>query len=144
MVINDAGDGDTDGDGLGDGLEGTYGLTTCPDSTTVLSSVDCGLIADPGDTDSDGIGDYEEAIGKDDEFDPLELYRWGANPKHKDIIVEVDRQNYVGSTNYTAILTEETLALAASHYADLANISNPDSQPGIALHFDVARNSYRP
>ncbi len=136
VLINDAQEGDADGDGLGDGLEGLYGLMTCSD--TSATPVDCSLVADPTDTDGDGISDYHEAIGLDDEFDPLELYRWGANPRHKDIFVEIDRQGYTDPSVDTPYLSEAMLAFAAAKYSSLPAISNPDGLPGINLHFDVA------
>lgn len=138
VLINDALEGDTDGDGLGDGLEGLNGLQTCSDASA--TPLDCNLVADPMDTDGDGISDYHEAIGLDDEFNPLELYRWGANPRHKDIFVEIDRQQYlVTDSRQTATMQDPVLQFAADRYANLA-IDNPDSVPGINLHFDVSRS----
>lgn len=96
LTANDAAN-DSDGDMLGDGLErdlatcsgteqalGTCAGTTCCDNTT----------PNPADTDRDGISDFEEVYGAagtlPDHEDDLPLARWGANPRHKDVLVEVD------------------------------------------------------
>jgi hypothetical protein len=74
-------------DGLGYELESALG--TCATRTSTAPGVSCAAIADPRDTDGDGISDGLEAavgIGGDD----LPLPLWGADPRHKDLFVEVD------------------------------------------------------
>ncbi len=134
VLMNDVREQDNDGDGLGTLLESE--LCTCDTPSGYACGWDCSL-GDPKDTDGDGISDFYEAIGDDDEFNPLELYRWGASPTHKDIFVEVDRQAYNDPDKFTDSVSEDVLTMAASRYSGLENVPNPDGVPGIDLHFDV-------
>jgi hypothetical protein len=64
---------DSDGDGLGDCLESTLGTS----ATNV-------------DTDTDGISDGLEVVGDHAANPPLDLPKWGADPKKLDVFVEAD------------------------------------------------------
>ena len=95
LVTNDAWN-DADGDGLGNMLE--HSLCTCDNYYDTV----CGFLCVFGnglyslkDTDGDGIIDSEEVLGRDgDPNEPTDypqlLPAWGANPRHKDVFVEVD------------------------------------------------------
>ena len=96
LTANDAAS-DSDGDGLGDALERALG--TCTGTEAALGACGGTTCCDPptpnpADTDRDGINDFEEVYGVagtlPDHEDDLVLARWGANPRHKDVFVEVD------------------------------------------------------
>ena len=88
---------DSDGDGLGDSLEAALGMcpgptacgVTCPTPTTCFTEW-----PNPVDSDRDGLRDDEEVFGVLGTLpyglDDLPLARWGADPLHKDVFVEVD------------------------------------------------------
>lgn len=141
VLQNAVAEDDEDGDGLSSALEFSLGL--CPNATSVTIANDCTNV-DPRDTDGDGLLDRYEAIGFDNEFFPQELYRWGADPRHKDIFVEVDRQeHFVPGTTDTVIAdrySEATLEFVAERYDALNLIDNPDGVSGIKVHFDVDFN----
>jgi hypothetical protein len=149
---------DRDGDGLGDQLEGALG--TCASNTGSVAGANCNEIADPRDTDGDGLQDGWEALGKDYKFQDgnvttsghLALPNWGANPRHKDIFIEVDfrrldyKENLAGLTRH---MPAETARQMAATYGDAAttdfflkaahavSVDNPDRLPGISLHLDT-------
>jgi hypothetical protein len=145
---------DADRDGLGYELESALG--TCATRTSTAPGVSCAAIADPRDTDGDGISDgLEVGIGGDD----LPLPLWGADPRHKDLFVEVDFMRRTKAENdaettlhmpphvarsfaayYGDALTSDS-ALRAQHAATL---KNPDGQPGIAAHLDTGVNPESP
>ena len=88
---------DADGDGLGTELEVKIG--TCTIRAGTRWGFNCGLIADAADSDGDGIVDGWEYFGRpvlrrtgpfQFDLDYLTLPEWGANPRHKDLFVEVD------------------------------------------------------
>jgi hypothetical protein len=90
LVRNDAAlkDHDPDKDGLGNELENDLG--TCPNRAGFAKGFDCSTIADARDTDGDGISDEWEALGRYD-VRPFQLLpKWGADPRHKDLFIEVD------------------------------------------------------
>lgn len=165
---------DLDGDGLGSELEAALGtcstlsgFATGPDG----NAFDCSLAADARDTDGDGIRDGWEVLGRkyalervvlaaalvpgapvlathDDQALPL----WGANPRHKDLFMEVDfmrrckTENDANATDnmspqaarhFAAVYGDEFTAdpLARSTHAMVLN--NPDGEPGISVHLDI-------
>jgi hypothetical protein len=152
-------DHDSDGDGLGDNLE--QELCTCPTKYPGLHvcGFDCGSVTDPRDTDGDGIPDYWETIGCETNANkaasipgggrcsvwqagynnPQYLPLWGANARHKDIFVEVDRAGWhLGPPLEVAPRFETPLAeWAAQRYSSLKNQNNPDGPDGINVHYDV-------
>ena len=94
------------------------------------------------DTDGDALLDHWEASGIDANRDcqpDLDLQALGANPRHKDIFVEIDwmscsQSNGCASSDYHHHLPNAAaLELVRKAYAE-APVGNPDSQTGITLH----------
>ncbi|WP_119270260.1 FG-GAP-like repeat-containing protein [Taklimakanibacter deserti] len=149
---------DRDGDGLGDQLEGALG--TCATNSGSVAGANCNEIADPRDTDGDGLQDGWEVLGKDYKYQDgnvtttghLALPAWGANPRHKDIFIEIDfrrldyKENLAGVAHH---MPPETARQMAATYGDAAttdfflkaahavSMDNPDRLPGISLHLDT-------
>ncbi|NNB85144.1 hypothetical protein HI113_05445 [Corallococcus exiguus] len=96
---------DTDGDGVCDAAEARYG--TNPNSS---------------DTDGDRISDFAELYG----YGGVDLRYWGADPRKKDVFVEVDY--YADRKPTQAALDRVTTSFAN------APVSNPNGTTGIALH----------
>lgn len=160
---NDVGH-DTDGDGLGDALEAAIG--TCPQAGGPSG---CGCPGctdppppppDPRDTDGDGLWDSWELLGFSTSwqtsgglvFGYLPLQTWGANPRHKDIFVEIDFRRLTQEDNQNNVMEKMSPMVArqmAAIYGDnattdaslraahAASIQNPDSLPGISIHLDT-------
>lgn len=99
---------DSDGDGICDAAESRYG-------TSATSS----------DTDGDSISDFAELYGSGG----VDLRYYGANPRKKDIFVEMDY--YPNLRPLQAAVDRVTAAFAN------APVSNPDGSTGIALHLVV-------
>jgi hypothetical protein len=133
LARNDRATADSDGDGLGDMLE--YEACTCRNTTSYTCPFAQGFlncnIPNPQDTDGDGLTDRWELLGLDNEFDPLPFPLWGANPRHKDMFIELDQEE-----PDIPAMTEAQLSAAAAVFSGLTNVSNPDGNPGITLHFD--------
>ncbi|WP_164011953.1 hypothetical protein [Pyxidicoccus trucidator] len=128
---------DSDTDGICDAAENRYG-------TNAFSS----------DTDGDSISDFAELYGSGG----VDLRYYGANPKKKDVFVELDY--YPNLKPMQAALDRVTASFAN------APVSNPDGSTGVALHlvlsnqiaaadadmdlnpawvdFDVIKNKYFP
>lgn len=96
---------DSDGDGLCNAAEQRY-------------------LTDPfdADTDDDGFSDGAEILG----LDGIDLRFYGANPRRKDIFLEIDF--YPGLRP-----ADEALDLVVASFA-AAPVSNPDGSTGISLH----------
>lgn len=149
-------DGDDDNDGLSNELENV--LDTCPNalSTTTLSN---GWNCDqtwPADTDNDGLKDAIEVFGYDHEencwgdpdwnpyictkFFSVPLRKFGANPRHKDVFVEVDYDEQAERDFEDGELIKELDSDYAANLHDAAqrgtwdDIANPDKTPGVAFH----------
>ena len=137
---------DADGDGLGDALENALG--TCASRSTSVAGINCAAIADTRDTDGDGLWDSWEIMGVNGQALPA----WGANPRHKDIFVEIDFRRLTLADNQNGLALRMTAAVArqlAGIYADAAttdpairamhaqDVGNPDGQPGVNLHLDI-------
>jgi hypothetical protein len=153
---------DTDGDGLGDQLEAALG--TCASKTSSVAGVNCNAIADPRDTDGDGLLDGWEVLGKwatNSQNKPvfLDLPRWGADPRHKDVFIEVDFRRLNLDENQQGLalrMPPEAARQMAAAYGDAAttdpvlraahavSVANPDSLPGIRLHLDTGVPPERP
>ena len=141
LVVNDAPLADADGDGLGDGLEAA--LCTCGRADEVRCGFDCRLAATPQDSDADGLGDAEELLGVPHPRFPQLLPRWGADPRHKDLFVEVDLADWEDAAvsppvhRFGRAPTEEEARTAARVFARLSGMQNPDARDGIELHLDL-------
>ncbi|HHW95912.1 MAG: hypothetical protein ACOX51_06550 [Myxococcota bacterium] len=152
LIFNDIAT-DSDGDGLGDSLEAELG--TCATATG------CPRTPHGRDTDRDGLEDGEEVLGVPGTLgsgiDDLAFSRYGANPRQKDIFVEVDyltdlRSSVVplgenpfqwirinpNSSIWNGTLEtwvnkarEPFLAAPADH------VRNPNNQNGVELHLDL-------
>ena len=135
---------DSDGDGLGNELERAIG--TCSNLQEVVGNWECSRSFDARDTDGDGLPDGVELLG-DLAAQPFQhLPRWGANPLHKDLFLEVDYGMRNPQDTPERLSPESARAMAAT-YGDpeaspilrLRNaqaLNNPDGQAGISLHFD--------
>lgn len=138
VIRNDvARQGDLDGDGLGPALE--EALCTCLSASDDACGFDCSTAVTPQDSDGDGLTDKWEALRYDDLAVPQYLYKWGADPRHKDIFVEVDRQSYVQSPTCTqGVQVPESWATWIDNvYSTLNTVSNPDGTMGVNVHFDL-------
>ncbi len=135
LVRNDAAlpGHDADGDGLGVELEAVFG--TCAASTDIVAGWECSRAADLRDTDGDGLRDGDEMLGRLDAAPYQWLPRWGADPRHKDIFIEVDfgraspgeipRINCTaddGSTTQTPTFCAASARRMAAIYADSVDI----------------------
>lgn len=133
LIVNDA-SADTDGDGLGPQLEES--LCTCDYASQNTCGLPCSGLATTADSDGDGIADDWEVYGANGiwtDFDQP-LARWGANPAHKDVFVELDWRN-LGEEMHP-----NNLQVAATAYAALGSatrMANRDGVGGIAVHFDI-------
>lgn len=147
VVANDALLADADGDGVGDALEAAVG--TCPNATATAFGFACAGLKTPADTDGDGLTDAWELLGRRDGVPQLPLPLYGADPRHKDIFVEVDVAP--ATVNGPIELPTQTeLREAAKRWQDTlftlssadaqahaAALRNPDGLPGVRAHFDV-------
>ncbi|MHB8875543.1 MAG: hypothetical protein ACYC8T_17805 [Myxococcaceae bacterium] len=124
LVQNDVLHSDSDGDGLGDLLEGFR------DPAEFLPT-------DPtrADSDGDGIKDGWELLGRDGSHPQL-LPRWGANPRHRDLFIEIDRDGS-GPTAGATLSPAHVQALAArlSLWPN-SELQNFDGRDGVAVHVD--------
>jgi Bacterial TSP3 repeat len=144
---------DPDNDGLGNEVEKAVG--TCSTRSGSIDGCDCSTIADARDTDGDGIPDGWEVLGRTDVW-PLQLLpKWGADPRHKDMFIEVDFMRRTLQDNDRDTVLNMTAAAArnfAAIYGDAfttdpvtraqhaATMKNPDRLPGISLHLDTGRD----
>lgn len=147
---------DPDGDGLGSQLEAQ--LKTCSTRQESFDAFECSSAADLRDTDGDGISDGWEVLGRDWR-DPqtkrsvyVALPFFGADPRHKDLFVEVDyrrltkRENELDERHKMPALVarevaaaygdaETTHPLVAAFHGRL--LGNPTLQKGIRVHLDT-------
>jgi len=122
---------DLDGDGVGTLLEQALG--TCDDD----SWAGCEDISNLGDTDRDGIGDAAEIFGIEAWPAPQYLPKYGADPRHKDVFVEVDYHD-----DLPALPVDEDDVLYANQlFADgsAVDLQNPDGLPGLRIHMDIGK-----
>ena len=141
---------DPDADGLGTELEKDVG--TCSTRNEIAGDWECSRSFDARDTDGDGLRDDLELLGLRTQAEPFQLLpRWGADPRHKDLFIEVDSRA-LSHTDGPHLLTPYAARAMAGIYADAETdtllrllhaqlLGNPDRQPGIRLHFD---NGVRP
>lgn len=155
LIANDVGL-DTDGDGLGNNLE--VDLQTCSQTTG------CGFNAPHGrDSDRDGLLDGDEVFGVAGQLsngaDDLPFARWGANPRRKDVFVEIDHirqlENPVGTNLnpfqwirdnpdvdgafYDGTVEKWVLRNQAPYIPTPTNthLKNRDSSNGVRIHLDI-------
>ena len=135
---------DHDCDGLGNELE--LALQTCPckpgsssDHPQCVASSYCNLTHNAKDTDGDGLPDEWEVMGKGIFWHNtgVNLPMYGANPRHKDLFVELDW--ITGSISGNQPMTESRVR----EYIDAFNesstasfLQNPDGKNGISVHVD--------
>ncbi|SEV87895.1 hypothetical protein SAMN04488515_0024 [Cognatiyoonia koreensis] len=165
VVRNDSGvsGSDVDGDTLGTLLERSLG--TCDSSADTLTlasgtSFDCAQLADTKDSDGDGLQDDWETLGVVKTYqrssnvrvhEAMTLPAWGANPRHKDIFIEID---YAKTTavEMPRRVNQATAQAFASFFADTldvvpaerlarraASLRNLDEVHGISVHLDIGR-----
>lgn len=152
LVRNDAGipNHDLDKDGLGYELENELG--TCAVKAGFAKGFDCSQIADARDTDGDGISDGWEVLGRFD-MQPFQLLpKWGANPRHKDLFIEVDFMRRTGGENkdhFEGKMSPDVAKNFAAIYGDAFTLNptlklfhasilkNPDGISGISVHLDT-------
>lgn len=147
---------DTDGDGVGNALEATLalcaGTTGCPNAANGHGR----------DTDRDGLSDGEEIWGVAGTLtggvDDLPFARWGANPRKKDVFLEIDYLTGIGGVlgtdtnpfqwlrdNPTGYLggwqgsPEDWFDHAQEPFdaGPNSHLHNPDASDGVALHLDA-------
>lgn len=140
---------DPDQDGLGTELEAWIG--TCSTTSEIAGNWECSRATDARDTDGDALSDSLELLGNNDVSPPQLLSRWGADPRHKDIFIEVDfgmrsatdmdqQMSAAVARSFAAIYAESNYSISpfdALLHAQMLN--NPDFQPGIRLHLDTGR-----
>jgi hypothetical protein len=150
MVRNDAGISghDSDGDGLGNELEQNIG--TCSNLRDIVGNWDCSRSTDPRDTDGDGLTDGVELLGKVDS-DPYQfLPKWGADPLHKDLFIQIDSRSTGPNDPIHLMKPDKAMALASIYgdpetepiyrLAHAQTLQNPDLQAGIHVHLDTGIN----
>ena len=136
---------DSDGDGLGAGLELALDLCDSPGQSPWCQN----SVFNTVDTDHDGLDDGWEVFGIEDALNPQYLPAWGASPVRKDIFVEVDYTDqwdttgwngtnpYAhGNTTYSAA-DHATAVQALFDPAPADAILNPDGSDGVAIHLDI-------
>ncbi len=120
---------DLDGDGVGTLLEQALG--TCDDD----SWAGCQDITNVADTDRDGIPDGAEIFGIEAWPAPQYLPKYGADPRHKDVFVEVDYHDDLPALP----VDEGDVQWANQLFADgsAVDLQNPDGLPGLRIHMDI-------
>jgi hypothetical protein len=114
---------DSDEDGVGDGLEAVLG--TC--------AAACPGVFNPRDSDGDGLDDAWELFGTSMQSLP----RWGADPLHKDLFIEVDLRDRYPQNPFSALYAEAVQGYFAVGPAD--HLANPDGRNGISVHMDIGQ-----
>ena len=114
------------------------------------TSFDCALATDPRDTDGDGLPDGAEVFGvKGQGSHPQNLPLWGADPRHKDMFVEVDfflrlsddeplRMQPATARKFASFYQDDVGIFSSARRADhVGSLVNPDGLPGIDVHMDT-------
>ena len=151
---------DTDTDGLGNELEAALG--TCASSTSFATGrdgiqFDCRNAVDARDTDGDGLSDAIEARGVRGVSTHQPLPLWGADPRHKDLFVEVDASQLSVGGAVPPKLTPAEARRFSDYYGDrtrtldplvalyhAASLKNPDQKVGIRTHLDTGTTPAAP
>ena len=156
---------DFDGDGLGHTLEQSLGTCdrpwagslgdTMPDGRSCNTLQFCDTRADWDeistcnaqlrDTDHDGLRDDIEVYGYDE--DTTHMARYGANPVHKDVFVELNTRDTdpsdgdcdgFSNANVQNIGNDGNFfTRVAALYSQAPATMNPDGTAGISVHYDV-------
>jgi len=108
-----------------------------PDSNT--ASAEYTFQIDIGDEDRDGLLDAweDEGIDVDNDGTPeIDLPAFGADPRHKDVFVELDAMTGAAVDPQAIGMVE-----GAFDRAPAALIDNPDGQAGVSLHVDIDETS---
>lgn len=140
---------DPDNDGLGTEAEAQIG--TCSNLTEIAGgNWECSRSIDPRDTDGDGLSDRLEVMGKPEKAPYQLLSRWGAEPRHKDVFIEVDFWRREEGEAARKMPNNTAMKMAAIYgdpetselfrLAHAQSLNNPDLKPGISLHFDTGMN----
>jgi hypothetical protein len=133
VYANDA--DDRDGDGLGRRLERALGTCDAASERACRSSPLAAYYQQVGtrDSDRDGLNDADEVFGV--QAPELDLPRFGVDPRHKDVLVEVDHHASLDALGFSEQDFAEIAALFAQGAA--VDLKNPDGQPGVRVHFDA-------
>lgn len=135
---------DPDVDGLGTELEANIG--TCSSLSGFSGNWECSRAKDPRDTDGDGLRDRDELMGIIHKAPYQLLPRWGADPRHKDLFLEVDFRS--GTQDEAARKLSREIAMRMAEIigdptqsqlfrlAHAQSLNNPDLKAGISLHID--------
>ena len=132
---------DWDCDGLGNDLENALGTcpclfgkdASCPTQFTP-SHIQCLYAYDARDTDGDGLPDSWELFGR--EFQGFtELSRFDADPRHKDLFLEVDRD--INQSQFTENHIRDVIKGYSKGPGDANFLRNPDGTYGIRIHVDI-------
>lgn len=148
VVRNDVSLTGHDGDADGLGLELERDLNTCRVRGGTAGSFDCSTIADARDTDGDGISDGWEVLGRRDGTPHQALPLWGADPRHKDVFVEVDfmernageaarRMPPAAARDFARAYGDVHDPGPATSSVRAAALRNPDGRRGVAVHLDT-------
>lgn len=87
------------------------------------------------DTDGDALWDGWEVKGLRSGAQFVDLPTLGANPRHKDLFIEVD---YLQAADHSHRLSEATLDRVVNAFA-AAPVTNPDGSTGIRLHYQIGQ-----
>jgi len=128
---------DADGDGLGFELERVLGscdgLTLPRCARSPLADYYRSVARGTADSDRDGLEDGAELLGL--RAGALDLPRWGADLRHKDVFIEVD---YHKALEPGALDAQDIADIAALFAPGSARaLRNPDGLPGVRLHLDA-------
>jgi hypothetical protein len=136
---------DADRDGVGTELEKHIG--TCSSLVGPAMNFECSRATDARDTDGDGLSDAVEIFGKIDAAPYQLLPRWGSDPRHKDVFLEVDfmaRSRDENSFPMSPVVARQVAEAYGDPETDpvlrllhAQMLGNPDLEPGIRLHFDI-------
>lgn len=114
---------DSDRDGLSNALE-----------------IEMGTTATDPDSDGDGLFDYFETYGRISPFlgADIELVRYGASPRRRDIFLELDREQNPAGTIRLPPTATEVMQFLEYVYEDVPSIAaNLDGTKTIAVHVDT-------
>lgn len=135
---------DPDNDGLGTELEANIG--TCSSLSGFAGNWECSRAKDARDTDGDGLRDRDELIGILHKAPFVLLPRWGADPRHKDLFLEVDFRLSTQGEPARKLSREVAMRMAEIigdptesqlfRLAHAQSLNNPDLKAGISLHVD--------
>ena len=115
----------------------------------VEATFNCELAVDLRDTDGDGLSDRDEVLGRTGTERDQALPYWGADPRHKDMFVEVDfslrepeeealRMPPATARKFASFYQDDVGIFNHQRRSDhAASLVNPDELPGIDVHMDT-------